>query len=233
LGTAFLIELSLRGFVEQMDTTLYETESARPTTPSLSLLTDEELLIRYRQARERDLFAELVRRYERELYNYLRRYLDSTDMAEDAFQAVFLQVHLKCHQFEAGRRVRPWLYAIATNQAIDLKRRNRRHQMVSLDYVRRGGQGDEGEQLAKRMVSQEPDPFARAGATERDVLLQGALDELSDQMRTVVHLVYYQGLKYREAAEIMSVPVGTVKSRLHTAIAKLAEYWNRNHPELD
>jgi RNA polymerase sigma-70 factor (ECF subfamily) len=83
------------------------------------------------------------------------------------------------------------------------------------------------------MVSQEPDPFARAGATERDVLLQGALDELSDQMRTVVHLVYYQGLKYREAAEIMSVPVGTVKSRLHTAIAKLAEYWNRNHPELD
>ena len=57
--------------------------------------------------------------------------------------------------------------------------------------------------------------------------MQRALDELSDQMRNVVHLVYYQGLKYREAAEVLSIPVGTVKSRLHTAILKLNEAWNR------
>jgi RNA polymerase sigma-70 factor (ECF subfamily) len=52
-------------------------------------------------------------------------------------------------------------------------------------------------------------------------------------MRSVVHLVYYQGLKYREAAEVMSIPVGTVKSRLHAAVAKLAEFWNRNHPDVE
>ena len=79
------------------------------------------------------MFAELVRRYERELYSYLRRYLGDAEMAEDAFQAAFLQVHLKCQQFEAGRSVRPWLYTIATNQAIDAQRRSRRHRMVSLD----------------------------------------------------------------------------------------------------
>src|SRR6476660_9905103 len=98
-----------------------------------SSLSDEELLMGYREASEASLFQELVRRYERELYSYLRRYLGDAEMAEDAFQAAFLQVHLKCNQYEPGRAVRPWLYTIATNQAIDAQRRNRRHRMVSLD----------------------------------------------------------------------------------------------------
>src|ERR1051325_3619214 len=96
-------------------------------------LTDEELLVRYRDTADRDAFAELVHRYERELFSYLRRYLGDANMAEDAFQATFLQVHLKAHQFEEGRKVRPWLYTIATNQAIDAQRRNKRHRSVSLD----------------------------------------------------------------------------------------------------
>src|SRR5262245_33681627 len=81
--------------------------------------TDEELLLEYRRNGNRELFAELVKRYERELYSYLRRYLGDAEVAEDAFQAAFLQVHLKCKHYEEGRAVRPWLYTIATNQAID------------------------------------------------------------------------------------------------------------------
>src|SRR6476620_4143506 len=95
--------------------------------------SDEELLLGYRETGDAKLFSELVHRYERELYSYLRRYLGDAEMAEDAFQAAFLQVHLKCAQYEAGRAVRPWLYTIATNQAIDAQRRSRRHRMVSLD----------------------------------------------------------------------------------------------------
>src|ERR1051325_8707465 len=95
-------------------------------------LTDEELLVRYRDTADRQAFAELVRRYERELFSYLRRYLGDASMAEDAFQATFLQVHLKCDQFEEGRKVRPWLYTVATNQAIDAQRRKKRHRNVSL-----------------------------------------------------------------------------------------------------
>jgi RNA polymerase sigma-70 factor (ECF subfamily) len=215
-----------------MDTTLYATQTARESDTTLQQLSDEQLLLRYRQDGERDVFAELVRRYERELYSYLRRYLGNAEMAEDAFQAVFLQVHLKCDQFEEGRRVRPWLYAITTNQAIDTQRRNRRHRMVSLDHVSRPGP-QEGRDLTDLMVSDEPDPLVQVGDVERNELLHDAMDQLSDQMRSVVHLVYYQGLKYREAAEIMSIPVGTVKSRLHAAVAKLAEFWNRNHPDLE
>ncbi len=75
---------------------------------------------------DRRLFEELIRRYERELFNYLKQYLGDTQLAEDAFQSTFLQVHLKCDQFDPERRFRPWLYAVATNQAIDTQRQRRR-----------------------------------------------------------------------------------------------------------
>jgi len=188
-------------------------------------LTDEQLLVEYRRTGDRDRFAQLVHRYERELFSYLRRYLGNAEMAEDAFQATFLQIHLKCDQFEAGRKFRPWLYTIATNQAIDAQRRNRRHRMVSLNQT--GGSHDNADvgALIDLMVSDDADPLDRVDEAERRELVQQALDELPEHLRTAVHLVYYQGLKYREAAEVLSVPVGTVKSRLHTAILKLTDIW--------
>ncbi len=186
-------------------------------------LTDEELLVRYRQAGDRDAFAQLVKRYERELYSYLRRYLGDAELAEDVFQAAFLQVHLKCDSFQEGRRFRPWLYAVATNQAIDAQRRGRRHRMASLDG---GADADpDAGRLMDTLESQEVDPLENVSRQEGGARVQQALDGLSDQMRTVVHLVYYQGMKYREAAEVLSVPVGTVKSRLHAAIQKLSDVY--------
>lgn len=185
--------------------------------------SDEQLLLAYRQTGRREQFAELVQRYERELFNYLRRYLGDPGMAEDAFQATFLQVHLKADQFEEGRRFRPWLYTIATNQAIDAQRRNRRHRMVSLDRV--GMEGEEVGKLVDLLVSSDEDPADHAVHFERGDWVREALGELTDQMRSVVQLVYYEGMKYREAAEVLSIPVGTVKSRLHSAIARLNECW--------
>ncbi len=193
-------------------------------------LTDEQLLIRYRREGDRGLFARLMRRYEHELFNYLRRYLGDCEMAEDAFQTTFLQVHLKCDQFEEGRRFRPWLYAIATNQAIDAQRRNRRHRMVSLDRTGNTAEGDEIGKLGDLLVSDsEDDPLHVVSQWENGQWVRDALDELSEQMRSVVHLVYYEGMKYREAAEVLSIPVGTVKSRLHAAIAKLSDFWMSTH----
>ncbi len=192
-------------------------------------LSDELLLLRYREQGRRELFATLLGRYERELFNYLRRYLGDAGMAEDAFQATFLQVHLKCNQFDEGRRFRPWLYTIATNQAIDAQRRNKRHRMVSLDRVGNGTDGDEVGKLVDLLVSGDGDPLDHVSQFERGEWVREALDELSEQMRSVVHLVYYEGMKYREAAEVLSIPVGTVKSRLHAAIAKLSEFWSDAH----
>jgi RNA polymerase sigma-70 factor (ECF subfamily) len=207
-----------------MESTQTQTDCAQQSDRHES---DEQLLLQYRKTGCRDLFADLVRRYERELFNYLRRYLGDTGMAEDAFQATFLQVHLKCDQFEEGRRFRPWLYTVATNQAIDAQRRNRRHRMVSLDRV--GGEGEEVGKLMDLLVSTDGDPLDNAAQFERDEWVREAVDGLTDQMRSVVQLVYYEGMKYREAANALSIPVGTVKSRLHSAIAKLNEFWTETH----
>ena len=206
------------------------TKTSNSSIVSESALSDEELLLRYRTTNDPEIFAQLVQRYERELFSYLRRYLGTAEMAEDVFQAAFLQVHLKCDQFEEGRRFRPWLYTIATNQAIDAQRRNRRHRMVSID--RTGDRNDEEVgKLANLLESNDSDPLEKVSEFESAAWVQKALDELSDQMRNVVTLVYYQGLKYREAAEVMGIPVGTVKSRLHAAILRLTESWQNTHIE--
>lgn len=194
----------------------------------LEELSDEEVVARYRSTGDRSLFEGLMRRYEREIYSYLRRYTGSAELAEDAFQGTFLQVHLKCHQFDSDRRFRPWLYAIATNQAIDVQRRNKRHRMVSLD---RSAGDDEGRvgSWTEKLIGEAPDPLWSASREENGRWVHHAVDSLGEPMQQVIQLVYYQGLKYREAADVLGIPVGTVKSRLHAAVQRLGLLWNESH----
>jgi RNA polymerase sigma-70 factor (ECF subfamily) len=196
-----------------------------PANDPLSLCSDEELLTALCQGR-RDAFGLLVRRYERELYGYLRRYLGDEHLADDVFQNTFLQVYIKSDQYEAGRPVRPWLYTIATNQAVDALRRNGRHSAASLDQtVRETGDG-EVRSLLELLEAQTEGPLEQIQGDERRRLVRAAVDGLPEFMRHVVILAYYQGLKYREIAEILDIPVGTVKSRLHAALIKLHEAWS-------
>jgi RNA polymerase sigma-70 factor, ECF subfamily len=208
-----------------MNSTIEKNRTAAIGTPSCGPKTDEELLLAYRNEGDRPAFEELVHRYEAELFNYLRNYLGHAQMAEDAFQATFLQVHLKCSQFEPGRKVRPWLYTVATHQAIDAQRRNRRHRMASLDRRVCGDSDAEGDggTLMNLLDGQDADPVEQFHAAEEGAHVRGAIDGLPEVLRRAVLLVYYQGMKYREAAEVLGVPVGTVKSRLHAAILRLNE----------
>ncbi len=191
---------------------------------SLTACSDEELLVRFRKGRT-EAFGVLVRRYERELYGYLRRYVGDANLAEDVFQNTFLQLYTKIEQYEPGRPVRPWLYTIATHQAIDALRRNGRHQAVSLDRERRETSEGDLRQLMDTLESSGPGPFERAHGEERRELVRASVERLPDFLRQVVTLAYYQGLKYREIADILGIPVGTVKSRLHAALVKLQETW--------
>jgi RNA polymerase sigma-70 factor (ECF subfamily) len=203
------------------------TETIRKPHSACSAPADEELLRRYRRHGDRRAFEQLVRRYEGELYSYLRRYLSDAAMAEDAFQATFLQVHLKCDQFDEARPFRPWLYTIATNQAIDAGRRNKRHRMVSLDRQNRRGTSDAGS-LLEMSASEGPGPVAALESSERRDLVRQAVADLPETLKSAVMLIYYQGLKYREAADVLDIPVGTVKSRLHAAVNKLNEILQRS-----
>jgi len=187
--------------------------------------SDEQLFAEYRTTEDAAVFTELVSRYQRELFNYLKRFLGGAAMAEDVFQQTFLQVHVKSHLFQSGRKFRPWLYTIATNQAIDYQRRNRRHRRLSLDQTQRSS-GEEVGSLMEVVVSEEAGPDAKAETGERAEWIRTAVGDLPESLQSAVQLVYFRGMKYREAAQVLSVPVGTVKSRLHSALQRLGQSWH-------
>lgn len=194
----------------------------------LAKLPDEELLTRFRRG-QRDVFGSLVRRYQRELFGYLRRYLGDADLADDVFQTTFVQVFVKAAQYEPGRPVRPWLYAIATNQAIDALRRIGRHPTVSLEQAEGEADGEK-RGLIDLLEAREADPFNNVDAAETRALVRGCIDRLPDFLRQVVLMAYYQGLKYQEIADALDIPLGTVKSRLHAAVLKLHDLWTNEVP---
>ena len=198
---------------------------ARVNTDPLSRYSDEDLLSRIRDG-EPAYFGPLVRRYERELYGYLRRYLGDDDLAADVFQNTFVQVFVKIEQYQVGRPAKPWLYTIATTQAIDALRRRNRRLDSRADPLLAAEEGDESARpLFEVLRDRDPGPVEQAEAGEVRQLVREAVDRLPDLLRQVVVLAYFQGLRYQEIADVLDIPLGTVKSRLHAALAKLTEAW--------
>lgn len=186
--------------------------------------TDEELMRRICR-NDHESFAVLVHRYERELFAYLRRYLGNAQMAEDVFQATFLRIHRKRDSYQEGRPFRPWLYTIATRQAIDMQRQSRRHRMASLDQPRRGA-SDVGT-LAETVTDRCPTSDDAVANGDAQAWMMTAVDRLPEPFRNTLMLVYGNGLKQREVAAALGIPLGTVKSRLNTAINRLHASWLR------
>lgn len=182
-------------------------------------LSDEALLLAYATSRDSRLFDELVRRYERGLLRYLRRMLGDLELARDALQATWLQLHLKCHLFGEDQPLRPWLYTVAANQAIDASRVNRRHRLASIDGSDCPGQT--GKPLVERIPAREVEPPVRAERCEQRADIRRAVNRLPIQLRQLVFLIFFEGLKYRDAAQRLGIPEGTVKSRMHRAFSKL------------
>ena len=187
-------------------------------------MTDEELLIEYRHTGNQDLFSELVRRYERELSVYLHRRFKDETLVEDALQMTLLRVHTNCERFAEGRRLRPWLYAIASNAAIDLLRRKRRCPATSL-HAPIGEAGSDATSLLETLTNADPMPMEHLDRREREEACRNAVMQLPERLRVVIDLFYFRNLKYREAAEVLSIPVGTVKSRIHEAVTRLRTIW--------
>lgn len=197
-------------------------------TVSADVLTDEELFRRFRDSGDAGAYETLVHRYEQPLFGYLHRYLGNAELAEDVFQATFLRMYLKSDRFEDGRAFRPWIYAIATHKAIDVQRHERRHRHV--EQARSPAQRD-GHSPLDKVAARGRSPDEQVGDREEGCRMQAAVQKLSAVQRRAVQLVYEQGLAYRDAAALMGVPVGTVKSRLHSALLTLARVWGVQPPK--
>jgi len=198
--------------------------SQSSNTPERS---DEELLKLFR-AGNASAFDALVHRYEGELFGYLNRYLRNRELTEDTFQTTFMTVYQKAETFEEGKRFKPWLYAIATNQAIDASRKRKRRQTISLE-----NEWDSGESSAKAgslrdvLESNNEKPDSSAMMDEKKVQVRKAIDTLPENLRQVLLLAYFHEFKYQEISEVLEIPLGTVKSRLHAALEKFQQSWER------
>lgn len=187
----------------------------KPT--SAESATDEELLLRYRNSLDIEAFRVLMHRYDKAIYKYLLHHLRSGALAEEVFQETFLRVHEKCRAFDPTLRVRPWLYSIATHLAIDALRKEKRHRAVRLDQDRGEQEGHLGS-LRDLVVSRIPSPPEQLEVQEQAQQVWKAIDALPEELRSIVLLIYFQGLKFKEAAEVLQLPLGTVKSRIHKAL---------------
>lgn len=196
-------------------------------TVSADVLTDEELFRQFRDSGDAGAYETLVHRYEQPLFGYLHRYLGNAELAEEVFQATFLRLYLRSDQFEDGRAFRPWIYAIATHKAIDVQRHERRHRHVE---QARGSVQRDGHSPLETVAARGRSPDEQVGDREEGCRMQAAVQTLSEVQRRAVQLVYEQGLAYRDAAVLMGVPVGTVKSRLHSALLTLARVWGVQPP---
>ena len=185
--------------------------------------TDEQLLLRYTKG-DTAAFQQLVERYRRELYHFLARFLGDPALAEDVFQETFLQVHLSAEGFDVTRRLKPWLFTIAANKARDALRSRFRHSAAELD-----AEVSSGNQEATRFVDLMPGNIAPPAETlsnqETSDIVMKMVGQMPENLRTVLLLSYFQELPYKEIAEILNVPLGTVKSRLHVAVKEFARRW--------
>ena len=165
------------------------------------------LLIRRSQAGDEDAFAEIFHKYKNLVYKTAYLMLGSTEDAEDALQEIFVRVYRSLSTFRPSKGAfTTWLYRITVNHCLN-QRRKRRLFTLPLDRV--------SPTSSTEHTSSPESPLAE------EETIQQALAQLSEKLRAVVILRYYQELSYAEIAQILDIPVGTVKSRLNSALRVL------------
>lgn len=180
---------------------------------------DEDVLAAYADATaargtREDAFNELLDRYERRVYAICFRQLGSHDDAQEATQDTFLHLARRADQFRGDSKLSTFVYRIAVNASRDLARKHARRPQTPVADVTRA-QIDSGTD-----PDVAPDDVA---ALETSMLVQAALAQLDDLSRTLLILCSVEGLSYPEAADVLDMPVGTIKSRVFRARARLAE----------
>lgn len=185
--------------------------------------SDSNLLELYRKGEE-DAFREIVNRYKNSLYAFLRRFVNQQDIVEDVFQETFLQLYTSRDSFDAERPLRPWLFTIAANKAKDALRKMQRQATMSMGAMADAGDVSQDE-LINILTSYETRPEEEISKDETAVRVRRIIADMPDNLREILILAYFEQFSYKHMAEILSIPIGTVKSRLHTAVAFFMKKW--------
>lgn len=176
-------------------------------------MNDDDQLIDQTLGGDSAAFGQLVTKYQDRLYNTLVHVVGSADLAGDAVQDAFVQAYVKLKTFERSSTFYTWLYRIALNLAIS--RRRREKPALSVDEAR--------ESLGHEPTDRGPGPEARIEQEERACQVRAALVRLSPEHRAILVLREIDGCAYEQIADVLDLPVGTIRSRLFRARLQLRD----------
>jgi RNA polymerase sigma-70 factor, ECF subfamily len=195
----------------------------------LSALPDNELMARLKSATQGELmrgFEIIVGRHKNAIVSFLFRYTGDFRTSEDLAQEAFLRVFKKIQDFDSRAKFSTWLYTIASNLAKDEFKRRARHPARSLDW--KSGAGDTTRDMPQAKADTTSSfPEARLVKDEVRLNVNKALDLLDAHDREILVLKDVQGLSYEEIAEILGLPMGTVKSRISRARTAFKDVWKK------
>ncbi len=185
--------------------------------------SESNLLERYR-AGDEEAFREIISRYKNSLYAFLKRFLNQHDLVEDVFQETFLQLYISRESFDISRPLRPWLFTIAANKAKDLLRKRQRHSTISIGAIA-DSEDVSVDDVLNILKSYETTPDEEVSRDETAGRVRQIITDMPENLRGILILAYFEQFSYKQMAEILSIPIGTVKSRLHSAVVYFTRKW--------
>ncbi len=190
-------------------------------------LSDEQLMERFAKG-DPACIEELLRRHRGPLYGYLLRTLGRPDLAEDAFQEVFLKIIKGAKRYKAKAKFKQWMYTIARNHCIDLSRRQKHRNTESLD---RPAYDNQGESKLDQVASENPGPENGVLEKEKGQMLEQAIAGLEPDQKEVFLMREKLEMPFQEIADMVGIPINTAKSRMRYALTNLRKsleaqgYW--------
>ncbi|MFD2616114.1 RNA polymerase sigma factor SigW [Terrilactibacillus laevilacticus] len=155
-------------------------------------------------------FAEVVDMYKNGVYNICLRMVGNRQEAEDLSQEAFIRAYTKIDKYDVERKFSTWLYRIATNLSIDYLRKKKPSVYLDADLP-----GTEDFTLKSQLADGEPLPEESIVNSETQALIQQEINQLPLKYRSAIVLKYIQDMNLKEISEILNIPVGTVKTRIH------------------
>ena len=183
--------------------------------------TDHDLVAFARSGSEK-AYRELLGRYQRPVFSLVYRMVRDRELAEDLAQETFVKVFNHLESYNPKYKFSSWIFKIASNLAIDTLRK-KELKTVSLDGSRHASTPDEVESTRITVASSDENPEELLEAKELGDEIEGAIGQLRAEYRTAIVLRHVEGRPYEEIAEIMEIPLGTVKTYIHRARAELRD----------
>jgi len=193
-----------------------------PTAKDLQALADQEVVALAKAGKEA-AYRELLRRYERPVFSLIFRMVRDRSLAEDLAQETFVKVLNALGSYRPEYKFSSWIFKIANNAAIDQLRR-RELDTLSLDGSPEARTADEIEATALQATDRAESPLEELESRETGAAIEQAISRLRPEYRTCILLRHVEGRSYEEIAEVMDLPLGTVKTYIHRARLELREY---------